>query len=304
MVSPSEFEEALKDWLGGRFLRHSTWPNRTTSGGWSPRGIMHHWTAMSGLSVSAVQQNSVLVYGHSTLAGPLCHLGIHRAGQVTAVGWGNCNHAGKGDQRVYRAIESGTYNGSFRGTVEDLDGNPLFWGLEYHYHPDDGTMPDEQVESGILAAAAICEAEGWSPNGGAGSNLDHYEWTDRKVDRKKDGLSARTRDGVRRALTNGPQGEDMTPAESKMLADIHGRLFGVTHQRWVDRSVTPPVPARLLDTLDGAYLVKTISANTLDPEKLAELIVQKIGGDGNIDVETVKRGVREVFAEFGEGPTG
>lgn len=213
VISESAFEEALRDWLGPRVRFRRGWRHRTSAGGFNAHGVLHHWTAMSGRTVSASAQERLLANGRTGLPGPLCHLSPRRNGQVCVIAGphANANHAGNGDPAVYRAVLAGRFDGSPRPNRDAVDGNAVLYGFEYQYHPDDGQMPDEQVEAGVLAAAALAEAHGWTPEGAAGSNLDHYEWTRRKIDRNRFDLANRTRHGVLHALRN--KGDDMPSAE-------------------------------------------------------------------------------------------
>lgn len=200
VVAPARLREAILDVLGGSRVReYGNWTGHTSPGGWDPHGVMHHWTASTG---SPRAQARLLAYGYTGLPGPLCHFSPDRYGRAWLIGVGNGNHAGEGDSRVLRAITAGTYDGSFVGTREDRDGNPAFYGLEYQYHPSQGRMPDEQMECGMLLAVAIAAAHGWAPADlVAGSNCDHFEWTDRKWDRERDDMAGRTRRGIVAIMT-------------------------------------------------------------------------------------------------------
>lgn len=187
VISPTQFLEALRD-HGVVVVEHDGWAGRTTAGGWDPNGVLHHHTAGSAklLTDEATQAAMlrILVNGRAGLPGPLAHLAPayqpwRKRAVVHTVGWGNVNHAGLGDSRVIAQIRADTYDGSLKGTREDADGNPALYGLEYMHPGDDTPWPDELIDVGARAAAAICQAHGWT----AASNLEHWEFTDRKVDR-------------------------------------------------------------------------------------------------------------------------
>lgn len=224
-ISVREYEEALRDWLGDRVAFRPGWETRTSAGGFDAHGMMHHWTAM-GRHISPASQERLLADGRAGLPGPLCHLSPRRSGIVAVIAGprANANHAGNGDADVYRRILAGDFDGHPEANADSIDGNERFYGLEYQYHPDDGTFPEEMFEAGVLATAALCEAHGWAPDAAAGSQLDHYEWTARKWDREVQNLANRTREGVRLALAN--KEDDMTPEQAKQLDDIHKWLAG------------------------------------------------------------------------------
>lgn len=223
VITVRQYEEALRDWLGDRVVFRDGWQTRTSAGGFDAHGVLHHWTAMSGRTVRPEVQERLLAAGRPDLDGPLCHLSPRRSGIVAVIAGprANANHAGNGDADVWRHILAGTFDGNPQPRSDSIDGNERLYGFEYQFHPDDGPMPDEQVEAGILAAAALAQAHGWTPEGAAGSNLDHYEWTRRKPDRNLPGLSDRTRNGIRAALLlRANQEDDMTPQDMDKLADL------------------------------------------------------------------------------------
>ena len=189
-IKPSTFVEALRD-HGIVVIEHSPggkpWHENTSAGGFDPHGVLHHHTAGTRkLLFDKATQTAmlrILQHGRAGLPGPLAHIAPAyqpwaKRAVVHLVGWGNANHAGMGDSRVMREVIADTYDGR-RGTREDHDGNPDLYGLEYMHPGDDTAWPDELLDVGARAGAAICDAHGWKPS----SNLEHFEWTDRKVDR-------------------------------------------------------------------------------------------------------------------------
>lgn len=220
-ITTREYETALRDWLGDRVKFEPGWRTRTSSGPFDAHGFVHHWDAIP-RRYSLATHRRVLRAGTQALPGPLCHLAPARNGDLWVIAGphANANHAGNGDREVYARVLAGTFAGSpapLKGR-ETVNGNDVLYGLEYMYHPDDGTMPDAQVETGILAAAALAQAHGWKPDAAAGSCLDHYEWASRKWDREKDNLANRTREGVREALQRGTKEDDDMPTP-KEIAD-------------------------------------------------------------------------------------
>ena len=220
-ITPADAVEALKDWGVDFQPWGDNWSQQTTAGGWDPIGITHHHTGGSGVlahdhgSLGSSQRSmlNLLRVGRSDLDGPLCHLaptflGAGKKARVFGIGWGNCNHAGYIDNDVARALRAGSYSGGLRGGSETTDGNSILYGFEY-LHPGDSTpWPDELLEAGHRASAAISEAHGWAPAHWAGSNAEHRELTTRKVDRSWTGWG----DGMRRQIKLlAEQGKDPAP---------------------------------------------------------------------------------------------
>lgn len=207
-VTPRQLEVAIKDW-GVEFRPYpysdAHWASATTAGGWAPIGIMHHHTAGSaallepGWNPSKAAMLRLLRIGHDELDGPLCHFAPMFAGKgkrvVYGIGWGNCNHAGEGRAEVARRVRNGSFSGGVTG-ADTVDGNPLFWGLEYMHPGTSAPWPDELLDSGHRVACAISEASGWSRKAWPGSQAEHKEWSGRKIDRSWSGAG----DGMRRAI--------------------------------------------------------------------------------------------------------
>jgi hypothetical protein len=207
-VTPKQLEVAIKDW-GVEFRPYpysdGPWHGATTAGGWAPIGITHHHTAGSGALLepgwnpSKTAMLRLLRIGHSALDGPLCHFAPMFVGKgkrvAYGIGWANCNHAGEGRAEVARRVRNGTFTGGVTGP-DTVDGNPLFWGLEYVHPGTSAPWPDELLDSGHRVACAIAEASGWSRKAWPGSNLEHKEWSGRKIDRSWSGAG----DGMRKAI--------------------------------------------------------------------------------------------------------
>lgn len=199
MTTAAMVEEAIKDW-GVNFRPYPfsdrPWHEFTTPGGWAPIGVMHHHTTgpMELLSDGWNRKKGAMLrllrIGRPGLDGPLCHFAPTYMGHgkrvVYGIGWGNVNHAGMGRPSVASAVRVGKFDGGASGP-DGIDGNTLFWGLEYVHPGLPGIRwPDELLEAGHRTAAAICEASGWSRKAWAGSNIEHREWSGRKPDRAWD----------------------------------------------------------------------------------------------------------------------
>lgn len=195
-MKPQLLEEAIKDW-GVEFRPYpfsdKPWHQFTTPGGWAPVGIMHHHTTgyktmlEPGWNKDKGNMLRLLRSGRPGLDGPLCHLAPTFMGKnkrvVYGIGWGNVNHAGAGRPAVASAVRLGKFDGNAYGD-DAVDGNVLFWGLEYLHPGLPGIpWPDELLDAGHRTAAAICEASGWTAKSWQGSNIEHREWSGRKPDR-------------------------------------------------------------------------------------------------------------------------
>lgn len=241
--SPQELVTAFRDW--GVPVRAyepdgRPWYAHTTAGGWNARGIVHHHTAGSGRllthDLSRRAMLRILRNGYAGLPGPLCHFAPSMDGNGRAVlwlvGWGNVNHAGLGDAVNYRQLLHGSYRGR-RPTGSTLDGNASLYGLEY-MHPGDSTRwPDELLHVGHSAAAAICDAHGWKGQTGARSNLEHREWTPRKIDRSWHGD---VRQAVHELLQAGPAGNGGTMAWDHKLGSGDNRRKAGLHLLWASNN--------------------------------------------------------------------
>lgn len=213
--TPQELVEAFRDWhvpVRAYEPDGRPWYSHTTNGGWDPHGVLHHHTAGSSRllhsNLSRRAMLRILRNGYSGLPGPLCHFSPAMDGDGRAVlwlvGWGNANHAGLGDPVNLAQLSAGNYRGR-RPTQSSRDGNGALYGLEY-MHPGDSTRwPDELLEVGHLAGAAINDAHGWDPVSGSRSHLDHREWTPRKIDRSWHGD---VRQAVRELQQAGPAGSE------------------------------------------------------------------------------------------------
>ena len=178
MATPLTADQLLKALRakGLRVVEHRSWRthNRNHMGLWGPvHGVMLHHTVSSGTTSSV----ELCYNGHASLPGPLCHGVIDKAGTIHLVGNGRANHAGSGDGDVLRAIiderELPPDNQA------DTDGNRHFYGFEcINLGNGKDPWPAAQIDAMVKAAAAICEAHGWSER----SVLAHAEWQPGKID--------------------------------------------------------------------------------------------------------------------------
>lgn len=164
-------------------------------------GIVEHHTG--GGSASASYLYFLFVTGRPSegIPGPLCNEATDSGGTVHIGAVGRANHAGKDSGTVLAAVESESYSGytsELKPGPDTTNGNPRLYGNEWIYS---GTRPPTmaQYRAGVLAAAARCDAHGWS----ALSAVAHREVTRRKNDPY--GVSmAKFRRDVRAVLAAGP----------------------------------------------------------------------------------------------------
>lgn len=180
-MSAAQFLSQLKKWKisyvewSGPSKKGTGWKthNRAGHGAWGPvHGVMMHHTGSDGDS------HALLWSGRSDLPGPLVQAGLDGKGVLHLVGWGRCNHAGLGDDDVYRAVISEDY-GAYppKDNENNTDGNAHFYGLEIMYAGNHGMTPVQYAVS-LKYAAAICQWHGWTHK----SMIGHGEWQPGKWD--------------------------------------------------------------------------------------------------------------------------
>lgn len=174
-LSADKMLAALKK-EGVKVSEHSGWRthNRAGHGAWGPvNGIIIHHTAGADSSAGL----SLVYNGRSDLPGPLAHAYLSKSGTVTLTGNGRANHAGSGDDDVFRAvINEGTLP---KPNENNTDGNVHFYGIEIaNLGNGKDPYPTAQYDAAVKWAAAICRAHGWSSK----SVIGHKEWTNQKID--------------------------------------------------------------------------------------------------------------------------
>lgn len=159
---------------GGRSPRFH---NRNRIGPWGPvHGVMIHHTVTQGTDRTV----EICRKGYVGLPGPLCHGVIAKDGTVYVVGYGRCNHAGKGDRDVFNAVVAESYaTRPPAANQAGMDGNPHFYGFECENLGDGADpWPPEQLRAIERVSAAICAEHGWTDK----SVIGHLEWQPGKVD--------------------------------------------------------------------------------------------------------------------------
>ena len=143
-------------------------------------GIVEHHTG--GGSASSSYLYFLFVTGRPAegIPGPLCSEATASDGTVYIGAVGRANHAGMGSSttrdRVRGESYSG-YSGELSPGADNTNGNAIYYGNEWIYS---GTKPPTAVQyrAAVLAAAARCDAHGWT----ALSAIAHREHTRRKND--------------------------------------------------------------------------------------------------------------------------
>lgn len=150
---------------GVKVVEVSGWKtrNRNTGRQWGPvHGVMIHHT------VTSDTKNTVELVrkGYGDLPGPLYAGVVAKDGTLHLIGWGRCNHAGKGDPDVLKAViaETPTLPVDNEATV---DGNAHFYGFAY-INEGDGKDPYTDAQHDTMAKI------GWVIT-------DHHHWTERSL---------------------------------------------------------------------------------------------------------------------------
>lgn len=164
-------------------------------------GITEHHTG--GGSASASYLRFLFEEGRPDegIPAPLCNEATDREGTVWIGAVGRANHAGSGSATTRDHVHNEDYPGytsELKPGADGINGNPLYYGNEWIYS---GTVPPtaRQYRAAVLAAAARCDAHGWS----ALSAIAHREHSRRKGDPFGVNMAQFRRD-VRAVLAAGP----------------------------------------------------------------------------------------------------
>ena len=150
--------EVLRD-AGLTVYQEEGWEARG-SASFDPIGVMWHHTATPP-SWSSRKLTDLLVKGHSSLRGPLCHLQLNRDGVFVVIASGRANHAGRGSWPGIRY------------------GNTQTIGIEAANTGTGEPWPEEQIEAYLRGTAAIIKYLNVSVD----NVIGHKEWAPkRKID--------------------------------------------------------------------------------------------------------------------------
>lgn len=176
-------------------------------------GELEHHTGGGSASSSYLYFLAVTGRPAEGIPGPLCNEATDSGGTVWILAVGRANHAGMGSSTTRDHVRNEDYNGytaELRPGPDNVNGNPLLYGNEWIYS---GTKPPTaaQYRGAVLAAAARCDAHGWS----ALSAVAHREHTLRKKD-PFGVLMYRFRSDVRAVMAAGPNATKTYVATGKL----------------------------------------------------------------------------------------
>lgn len=226
--------------------------------GWKSRGYLgqgiesvagvlwHHTaTAENAFIRSNMPTLNTLIYGHSTLPGPLSQLSLARDGSVYVVAAGLCNHAGAG--RVGNIVDTGNYH--LIGIEMESSGIR-----------DDWTEAQRRVMPHLGAALE----KGYAPNNSDFIQIGHKEYSSQgKIDPAYIDMNT-LRSNINDLLYN--RGSVTTPA-SPAPGQITARGNGENDPRWtVKRGDTLATVARYFFGSSSAENIKKLT----DYNKIAD----------------------------------
>lgn len=178
-LTPRTFETLARR-AGIVLVEHDGWTTRNRGNrgdGWGPvHGVMLHHTASKDLESTI---RVVKDWGQSSSVPPPLYAGlIDKAGRLHMVGWGRCNHAGRGDDDVLRAVirEDATLPPA---NEVNTDGNARFYGFA-GLNAGDGRdpWPPAQLQTLARVSAVICLHHKWTTR----SVIGHRDWQKGKPD--------------------------------------------------------------------------------------------------------------------------
>lgn len=176
-MTAKQFVKQLEKWGVDFEPYRESWAthNRRGHGNWGGmNGVMLHHTGTNH------DDRRLLWEGRRDLPGPLCHVANDGHGKLWGIGWGRANHAGLGDDEVFRHVineDYGKYPGYGNAKELNVDGNSHFYGMEVMYSGS-RPMSEAQYNSMIRFCAAILDFHDWTFK----SVIGHGEWQRGKWD--------------------------------------------------------------------------------------------------------------------------
>lgn len=141
-------------------------------------------------------------------------------GRAYLIGTGPCNHAGTGNSSVLALTRADRPPPGPAAAAGDMSGNQTYSGTECQ-HPGDATpWPPPMLE--VMVAINAAEFLQWGYT--AARAIDHYEWTNRKIDMSAGGGPASgpaAGDALRDAVADrmsGKDADDVTDEDIKAIA--------------------------------------------------------------------------------------
>lgn len=169
-------------------------------------GLVHHTATGYGNALPGTSVYNLLVNGRSDLAGPLCNYAGNADGSITCIAAGPANHAGSSGGRSMGPLP---VTSSFNRRV---------LGLEIVY-PGTQPMRDAQTWVAQTWARVVADVVG-------GGNIERVRaHAETSVTGKWDpGVAPSQTIDMTAFRAAAAQGEDMTPEEHRILAELHEKL--------------------------------------------------------------------------------
>lgn len=151
--------------------------NRSSTGlPWGPvHGVMLHHTVTKDTKTTV----EMIKNGRPDLDGPLYAVAVDESGTAHLIGWGRCNHAGRGDDDVLRAVIAERPGPLPSDDEANTDGNRHFYGFAF-INMGDGRDPysPEQIITMSLLSYIIVRHHHWTER----SIIGHGHWQPGKID--------------------------------------------------------------------------------------------------------------------------
>jgi hypothetical protein len=256
-------------------------------------GLVHHTATAFGNALAGTSVGNLLINGRPDLRGPLCNYAGNADGSISVIAAHPANHAGASGGRSMGPLP-----------ITSLF-NKRVMGLEIVY-PGTTPMRDVQFRSALMWSRIVAQVCG---HGDVQRIRAHAEtsitgkWDPGDAPGRTINMAA-----YRAAVLTTPEA-DLTPDEHRMLRFLHDRVAGIMPQRYYVQDPDDPrvihevgantpgaIPAHVLDTLDGNYLVHEISPMSDDEAKILAAI-QRLEEAVNADDQVVTPEQIERLAE-------
>src|SRR4051812_16565174 len=160
-------------------------------------------------------------------------------GRAYLIGTGPMNHSGTGNSSVLALTRKNQPPPGPARSAGDMSGNQTYSGTECQ-HPGDSTpWPTPMVD--LLVAINAAEFLQW--NYSANRAINHFEWTNRKIDMSAAGGSSGTAAGI------------------ELRRRVAARMTGTTEGDWFDMATKDDLKAAVREVLKEAGLVSYQATN-------------------------------------------